>query len=78
MTRIARISFSCHLMKPDEPDSWRNDYLVNPVCLVIKFKKGQTLSQRLPFKSKKTMRIANISCNCTNDKSVYFFSSFSI
>ena len=39
MTRIARISFSCHLMKPDEPDGWRNDYLVNPVCLVIKFKK---------------------------------------
>ena len=36
--------------EPDEPDGWRNDYLVNPVCLVIKFKKGQALSQRLPLK----------------------------
>ena len=53
MTRIARISFSCHLMKPDEPDGWRNDYLVGLVYLVINSKKGRRYHNGCPSKTTK-------------------------
>ena len=36
ISRILRIFFIYHLMKPDEPDGWRKKYcLVHLVCLVI-------------------------------------------
>ena len=53
MTRIARISFSCHLMNQMNRTAGANECLVHLVRPMIKFKKGQALSQRLPLKQYK-------------------------